>query len=230
MSPCRSCTLCRPLWSTRERASASIAALWSTPTARPASGAASSSIRPVPVPRSSRARIGPAPIIAITAASTRSSGACSARMVSQSAARCGEIGGGLAPAGLAASSPGGRGRRPASGSAGSRRASRSRASAAGAARNCSASRKNAHAPSRWRSARPASTSSLRWRDTRGCDWPRMATSSLTVSSAWPIRRAGAAGSSRPPPRGPPAGFPPPPDRRKWSNRLDINIYLCLYLS
>ena len=25
--------------------------------------------------------------------------------------------------------------------------------------------------------------SLRWRDTRGCDWPRMATSSLTVSSA-----------------------------------------------
>ena len=38
----------------RERASASIAALWSTPTARSASGAASSSIRPVPVPRSSR--------------------------------------------------------------------------------------------------------------------------------------------------------------------------------
>ena len=33
------------------------------------------------------------------------------------------------------------------------------------------------------SASPASTSSRRWRETRGCDWPRMATSSLTVSSA-----------------------------------------------
>ena len=65
------------------------------------------------------------------------------------------------------------------GSSGARRPMRSRASAPPA----SASRKNAQAPSRWRSASPASTSSLRWRETRGCDWPRMATSSLTVSSA-----------------------------------------------
>ncbi len=49
----------------RLRASASIAALWSTPTARTARGASSSSIRPVPVPRSSRLRNGFSPIIAI---------------------------------------------------------------------------------------------------------------------------------------------------------------------
>src|SRR5580693_7290371 len=63
----------------RARASASIAALWSTPTARAARGASNSNIRPVPVPRSSRLRNGFAPIISTSAASTRSSGACSAR-------------------------------------------------------------------------------------------------------------------------------------------------------
>ncbi len=45
-----------------------------------------------------------------------------------------------------------------------------------------ARRKNAQAPSRRRSMSPASTSSLRWREMRGCDCPRMVTTSLTVSS------------------------------------------------
>ena len=45
----------------RLRASASIAALWSTPTARTARGASNSSMRPVPVPRSSRLRNGFSP-------------------------------------------------------------------------------------------------------------------------------------------------------------------------
>ena len=67
------------------------------------------------------------------------------------------------------------------GSPGSSRARMSRASAA--AGPFPATWKNAQAPSRWRSTSPASTSSFRWRDTRGCDWPRMATSSLTASSA-----------------------------------------------
>ena len=38
------------------------------------------------------------------------------------------------------------------------------------------------APSRRRSASPASVKSFRCRDTRGCDLPRIATSSVTVSS------------------------------------------------
>ena len=48
---------------------------------------------------------------------------------------------------------------------------------------CSARRKKAQAPSRKRSTRPASASSLRWREMRGCDWPRMSVRSETVSSA-----------------------------------------------
>ena len=55
----------------RARAIASIAGLWSTPTARSARGASSSSMRPVPVPRSSRPRIGLSPTSARIAASTR---------------------------------------------------------------------------------------------------------------------------------------------------------------
>ena len=72
----------------RLRASASIAALWSTPTARAARGreqfehppGAGAEVEQV-------ADTGLPPIIASSAASTRSSGACSARIVSQSAAR-----------------------------------------------------------------------------------------------------------------------------------------------
>ena len=77
----------RPLSSMRARARASIAGLWSTPTARSASGAISSSMRPEPVPRSSSAWMRRLPMRSRIAASTRSSGACRARMWSQSAAR-----------------------------------------------------------------------------------------------------------------------------------------------
>ena len=67
------------------------------------------------------------------------------------------------------------------GSAGSSRASSARATSAPPP--CSASRKNAQVPSRKRSIRPASASSLRWREMRGCDWRRMSVRSETVSSA-----------------------------------------------
>ena len=54
---------------------------------------------------------------------------------------------------------------------------------ASAAAPCSARRKNAQAPSRKRATSPASASSLRWREMRGCDWRRMSVRSETVSSA-----------------------------------------------
>ena len=63
------------------------------------------------------------------------------------------------------------------------RAGRSSARAMSAAPPGSPRRKNAHDPSRWRSTRPASASSRRWRERRGCDWRRMAVRSVTVSSA-----------------------------------------------
>ncbi len=50
-------------------------------------------------------------------------------------------------------------------------------------RRCSARRKKAQVPSRKRSTSPASASSLRWREMRGCDWRRMSVRSETVSSA-----------------------------------------------
>ena len=180
----------------RLRASASIAALWSTPTARAARGASSSSMRPVPVPRSSRLRNGLSPI----SASERRLDPLLGRMQRADAVpvggALGEIGGRLLAARLARASSRAR-------SALQRRIGRiepgdeiARERAARSAR-----RKNAQAPSRWRSASPASTSSFRWRETRGCDWPRMATSSLTVSSRLAEGTACAAASPRPPPRG-----------------------------
>ena len=65
--------------------------------------------------------------------------------------------------------------------AGSSRATSSRASAALPPR--SPSRKNAQEPSRKRSTSPASASSRRCREMRGCDWRRMSVRSETVSSA-----------------------------------------------
>ena len=64
-----------------------------------------------------------------------------------------------------------RGRARAIGSEGSSRATSARASSALPPR--SARRKNAQAPSRKRSTSPASTSSLRWREMRGCDCRRI---------------------------------------------------------
>ena len=66
------------------------------------------------------------------------------------------------------------------GSVGSSRSTSRRAMPALSPR--SAIRKNAQAPSRWRSIRPASESSLRWREMRGCDWRRISVRSETVSS------------------------------------------------
>ena len=63
------------------------------------------------------------------------------------------------------------------------RAARSASRASSALPPPSASRKNAQAPSRKRSTSPASTSSLRWREMRGCDCRRMSVRSETVSSA-----------------------------------------------
>ena len=63
------------------------------------------------------------------------------------------------------------------------RAASSSARATSAPPPCSARRKNAQVPSRKRSTRPASASSLRWREMRGCDWRRMSVRSETVSSA-----------------------------------------------
>ena len=108
------------------------------------------------------------------------------------------------------------------GSAGSRRRSHSRASAPPG----SARRKKAQAPSRCRVARPASTSSRRWRETRGCDWPRMATSSLTVSSAASNRERMRSRVSSP------AASRPASRARKASGGTrrssDISISLCLF--
>ena len=137
----------------------------------------------------------------------------------------GEIGGGLPTARLAGDlEPGAVG--------GQRRVGRIEPAheIAGERAAASARRKNAQAPSRWRSASPASTRSFKWRDTRGCDWPRMATSSLTVSSASSSRqrmrsRVSSPAASSPASRvGKEAGS----DRGAYRS-LDINISLCLIL-
>ena len=157
----------------RARASASIAGLWSMPTARSAQGRervrASARCR-----CRDRAARGTACRRSVAGSPPRPvpRGRAGRGCVSQSAARCGEIGGGLPAARLARHvEP-----RAVGGAASGRRGRGARPDRAPARRRSSASRKKAQAPSRWRSARPASTSSLRWRETRGCDWPRMATS------------------------------------------------------
>ena len=65
---------------------ASMSRLRSKPRARVARGANSSSMRPVPVPRSTRSVKGPPPSASSTAASTWLSATCSARILSHSPA------------------------------------------------------------------------------------------------------------------------------------------------
>ncbi len=84
------------------------------------------------------------------------------------------------------------------GSSGGRRASRSRARAP----SSPGGRANQTlAPSRTRSSRPQSHSSFRWRDRRGCDWPRISVNSMTqnaprAASASRRRRVGSAAARR----------------------------------
>ena len=145
------------------------------------SSANSSSMRPVPVPRSSSERIG----------------------LSASAARIAVFDGGVGDVQLADAVPfggvaaeiilrggGARGRAPRRAARGRARwpdrrdrAARCSARAMSATPPRSARRKNAHEPSRKRSTRPASASSRRWRERRGCDWRKISVRSETVSSA-----------------------------------------------
>ena len=114
------------------------------------------------------------------ASSTASSATCSLRMRSHSAAWRAKYF--CAAAARAARTDASRSRsRAMVASSGSSRATSSRASEALPPR--SPSRKNAQEPSRKRSTSPASASSLRWREMRGCDCRRMSVRSETVSSA-----------------------------------------------
>ena len=91
MSPWRSSMRVRPAFSRLARATDSMAWLASSPTARPR-GASNCSMRPVPVPRSTRLRIGFGPRASSTAASTTASGAWRERTRSQSGAKAREEG------------------------------------------------------------------------------------------------------------------------------------------
>ncbi len=154
------------------RASASIAALWSTPTARTARGASSSSMRPVPVPRSSRLRNGFSPIMASERRLDPLLGGVQGADAVPVGRLLGEIGRGLLAARLARDfEPGAVGgeRRvggiePADEVAGERR------------RRRSARRKNAHAPSRWRDGearpRPEASDGARRAAATGRGWRR----------------------------------------------------------
>ncbi len=82
-----------------------------------------------------------------------------------------------------------RGRARPTGSSGASRASKARMTSAPAP--CSAMRKKAQEPSRKRSTRPASLSSFRWREMRGCDWRKISVRSETVSSASAKKRENA---------------------------------------
>ena len=138
----------------------------------------SSSMRPVPVPRSSSAWIGLPPIIARIAASTLSP-AHAARGCGPSRRRVRRNRRRPACAAPRASLPAARGRTAASDRPAidpGDQIARQRAAVIGEAEK----RPGALALAL---GSPASTSSLRWRETRGCDCPRIATSSLTVSSA-----------------------------------------------
>ena len=182
MSPCRTLQWRRPARSSRARASASMSSDRSMPRPRSIVGPNSSSMRPVPVPRSSSERNG---LLAERLADRRLD-----RFVGD-VQRADAVpfarrarGNSLRRRRARARAPrrAARGRASASDRRGSSRADQ-RAGELGAAPPCSASRKNAQAPSRRRSTRPASASSLRWREMRGCDWRRMSVRSETVSSA-----------------------------------------------
>ena len=175
MSPWRSSTRARRPFSRFARATESMALrcvethrpLRARPRAAPACG-------PVcRLPRSTSARSGSSPSACrIAASETTSAGACIlAKPVPVPAPSRGEIGlrrlGARRAHGgepLAVRPTAGYWRRR-------RRARRGAGAAASRRRPRSARRKNAHAPSRWRSTRPASTRSFRWREMRGCDWP-----------------------------------------------------------
>ena len=122
----------------------------------------------------------PSSAAARIAASTSASGACRPPCLVPDRRMFGEILSARARRGRRGSPSGARGRRRARDRRGSSRARTARASAAAAP--FSGAWKKAQAPSRRRSTRPASSRSLRWRDTRGCDWPRIVTNSLTASS------------------------------------------------
>ena len=189
-----------PARSRLARATDSMAWLASSPTARAARGARSWSMRPgagaeieqAPDRAGRRARRGPPP--------RRSPRARAASAAGPSAARGGRRRPGRPrPAGRARPRAA-RGPRE-SGASGGVEPGQQRLDQARP--RSSARRKKAQAPSRCRSTSPASTRSLRWREMRGCDWPRMSVrsetdSSPSASSARMRRRVSSAAARRMP--------------------------------
>ena len=183
MSPCRTLQWRSPARSSRARASDSMSSDMSRPRPRSIEGPNSSSIRPVPVPRSSSERTS----VPARAARIASSTACIGDVQLADAVPLGGVAGeiGLRRRGARRTNRGEplavaqqHRRRP-------NRAGRSGRARVPPHRRCSPSRKNAHEPSRNRSTSPASASSRRCREMRGCDWRKMSVSSETVSSASP---------------------------------------------
>ena len=197
MSASRTEQCVSPARARRERASASIAFEASTPTPWLIRGASSSRTRPVPVPMSSSRPASWSGTSASSAASTAAAGRSSARISSQSAPWRRK----LSDATRARSaSTRAAWRRSVSriGSSSGRRATKSRASAPGSP--CGRANQTL-APSRTRSSRPQSHSSFRWRDRRGCDWPRISVNSDTQKAPRPAnasrrRRVGSAAARR----------------------------------
>lgn len=155
----------------------------SSPTTRATPRPSSCSIRPVPVPTSSRLRC-PVPTMAAMARSTSSSSACSERSSSQRAAIPAKYS--CAAADRRWRTTCSRSRSPATAGSWSSRPSR-RPATSSAIGPVSTPWKNTQLPSRCLSTTPASASSRRWREMRGWDCPRMSVKSLTVSSPWRSR-------------------------------------------
>ena len=164
----------------RDRASASIAFEASTPTPWLIRGASSSSTRPVPVPMSSSRPASRSGTSASSAASTAAAGqverphlvpvgALAAEAFGGHAGALGQHPGGLAAVGLqdrvVLGQPGDQVARPVRPASPCGRANQTLA------------------PSRTRSSRPQSHSSFRWRDSRGCDWPRISVNSDDAEGA-----------------------------------------------
>ena len=183
MSPWRTLQWRRPARSSRARASASMSSDMSRPSPRSMPGPNSSSMRPVPVPRSSSERT--------WSPDKRGADRLLDRLVGDmQLADAIPLGGVPAEIGLRGGGARGAHRGEPLAVAQQRGVGRIEAPDElarqfGRRRRARRDGRRPTSPSRKRSTRPASARSRRWREIRGCDWRRIAVSSETVSSASP---------------------------------------------
>jgi len=186
-----------PAFASRERASASIARLASMPSPSFTRGPSSSSTRPVPVPMSSNRPPCPSGTSASSHSSIEAAGSPIARISSQSAPLRWK----LSDAVRARSDSTRAACRRSAAIVGSSSATLASSSRVSAPASPVGTANHTFAPSRTRSSRPASQSSFRWRDSRGCDWPRISVNSDTQNAPRPARarmrsRVGSAAARR----------------------------------